>query len=81
MAEHLLKLGQGYTNRTSDGVQEARGTVHLQQYFEVYGQAICHYAHPGVVVRLQEDLSFYRFRLAELPDTDSTPFENTTTPS
>ena len=40
--------------------------VHLLRCFEVYGQAICHFAHPGMALRLQEALCDYRIRLAEL---------------
>ena len=65
--EHLSKLAHNCTNRTdSDIIQETNGLVHLLQCFDVYGQAVCHYAHPTVSTRLQVALLDYRLRLAEL---------------
>ena len=40
--------------------------IYLLQHFEVYGQAIYHFAYSIVVIRLQKALSDYRFRLTEL---------------
>ena len=67
---NLLKLTRSVFNRSSDdGTHEATGMVQLLQGFEVYSQAVCHYAHPTIALRLQMALSDYRVRLAELSNT------------
>ena len=67
---NLLKLSRSVVDRPGDdGTHEAKGMVQLLQAFEVYGQAVCHYAHPTIALRLQMALSDYRFRLAELSNT------------
>ena len=65
--EHITKLAHSYVHRSAnEDIQEASGMVHLIRCFEVYGAAICHFAHPSVALRLQEALCDYRIRLAEL---------------
>ena len=65
--EHITKLAHSYVHRSAgEDIQEASGMVHLLRCFEVYGAAICHFAHPGIAFRLQEALCEYRIRLAEL---------------
>ena len=65
--EHLTKLAYSYVHRSaSDDIQEENGMVHLMRCFEVYGQVICHFAHPRMALRLYEAWCNYRIRLAEL---------------
>ncbi len=65
--DRLTHLAQNPTDHLdSKEVQEVNGMVHLLRCFEVYGQAVCYYAVPTVALRLQEALSDYRVRLAEL---------------
>lgn len=62
-----LKLSATYINRPSDNDEsEASDLSQLLRSFEVYGQAICHYAQSNVAVALQKALSDYRIRLYEL---------------
>ena len=57
--EHLIKLANSFTNWNKDTpkpkdkvVPEATGLNQSLRCFEVYGQAICRYAHPAVALKL-----------------------------
>ena len=67
---NLFKLVQRVVIRPcDDGTYESKRVVQLLQAFEVYNQAVCHYAHWTTALRLQLALLDYRFRLTELSDT------------
>lgn len=66
--EQSIELSRTPYNRMDNhkDVPEATDLIQLLRCFEVYGQAICHYAHSDVVIQLQEALSDYRVRLIDL---------------
>lgn len=49
-------------------IPDPSDVLHLARCFEVYCQAIIHYAHPDMLMRLQRALSDYRIHLYELAD-------------
>ena len=69
-SKNLMKLGQRYTKwSNTESSRRPNGMLELLRCFEVYGQAICYYAHPDVALQLQEALSDYRCRLIVLSNT------------
>ena len=69
-SKDLIKLGERYTKSTiSRASPQPNGMLQLLRCFEIYGQAICYYAHSDIALSLQEALSDYRSRLIVLSHT------------
>lgn len=60
-----IKLSRTHVN-SSPKRSQMTDLVCLIRCFEVYGQAICHYAQPDIALKLQEALSEYRTHLCYL---------------
>lgn len=64
-ASEITKLSTDLNPRGEKDDTEAKSINHLLRCFEIYGQAICHFAQTSVALELQDALADYRIKLSD----------------